>query len=106
MISISPMCSAEYEFLNDLKTHADATRVFLGNKMKPEREGAVWRAFLRALGVSFADQELIAPTVEPADVSFRELQFQVRELLRGPNRGAQWKPKQNHYAESRFLSAC
>src|SRR5258708_12087442 len=102
MISISPMCSAEYEFLNDLKTHADATRVFLCNKMKPERERAVCRAFLRALGVSFADQELIAPTVEPADVSFRELQFQVRDLLRVRNLAKHSKPNQKQYPHPRF----
>jgi len=98
------MCSTDHEFLNDLKTHADETRVFLSNKMKPERERSVCRAFLRALGISFTDQELIAPTVEPADVSFRELQFQVRELLRGRKRGANWKTKQKQYAEARSVT--
>jgi hypothetical protein len=98
------MSSAEYEFLNDLRTHAAQMRSFLSNKMKPERERAVCRAFLRALGVSFADCELIAPTAEPADVSFRELQFQVRELLRGRKRGDNWKTKQKQYAEARSVA--
>jgi hypothetical protein len=98
------MGSAEYEFLIDLRAHAHQTRSFLSNKMKPERERSVCRALLRALGVSFADRELIAPTVEPADVSFRELQFQVRELLRGRRRGDDWKSKQMQYAEARSVS--
>jgi hypothetical protein len=98
------MYSAEHKFLNDLKTHADQTRAFLSNKMKPERERSVCRAFLRALGVSFADHELIAPTVEPADVSFRELQFQVRELLRGRKRGHDWRSKQAQYAEAQSVA--
>jgi hypothetical protein len=98
------MSSDEYEFLNDLRTHAAHTRSFLSNKMKPERERSVCRGFLRALGVPFADCELIAPTVEPADVSCRELQFQVRELLRGRKRGDKWKTKQKQYAEVRSVA--
>jgi hypothetical protein len=87
MRRVSTMCSAEHAFLKNLKTHADQTCAFLSNAMKPERERSVCRAFLRALGVSFADSELIAPTIEPADVSFRQLRFQGRELLRGRKRG-------------------
>jgi hypothetical protein len=98
------MCSAEHEFLNNLKTHADQTRAFLSNKMKPERERSVCRAFLRALGVSFTDNELIAPTIEPADVSFRQLRFQVRELLRGRKRGDDWRSKQAQYTEAQSVA--
>jgi hypothetical protein len=97
------MCSRDREFLNDLKTHADQTRAFLSNRMKPERERSVCRAFLRALGVSFADSELIAPTVEPADVSFRQLRFQVRDLLRGRKRGDNWRSKQELYADAQSV---
>ncbi len=98
------MCSTDHEFLNDLKTHADQTRRFLSNKMKPERERSVCRAFLHALGVSFTDSELIAPTVEPADVSFRQLRFQVRDLLRGRKRGDDWRSKQKLYAEAQSVA--
>lgn len=98
------MCTRDREFLNDLKTHADQTRAFLSNKMKPERERSVCRAFLRSLGVSFTDSELIAPTVEPADVLFRQLRFQVRDLLRGRKRGDDWRSKQELYAQAQSVA--
>jgi len=78
------MLDTDRAFLAKLTAHAAQTRMFLSNAMKPERERSVCRAFLRALGVSFNDGELIAPAVEPADVSFRDARFQVRDLLRDP----------------------
>lgn len=81
------MSGTDHAYLEKLRAHAADTRTFLSNKLKPERERSVCRAFLRAIGVSFIDNELIAPTVEPADVAFRQARFQVRDLLRGHKRG-------------------
>jgi hypothetical protein len=75
------MTDREYFYLDNLLAHAAKTRTFLSNRMKPERERSVSRAFLRAIGISFIDSELIAPTVEPADVAFRDARFQVRDLV-------------------------
>ena len=86
--------------MEKLRAHAAQTRTFLGNKMKPERERSVCRAFLRALGVSFIDSEIIASTVEPVDVAFRDAQFQVRDLLRERKRGDDWKNKERQYAKA------
>lgn len=72
------MNTTENDILNELKKHATDTRTFLSNKMKPERERSVCRAFLRAIGVSFEESEIIAPTDEPADVAFRDARFQIR----------------------------
>lgn len=95
------MCKAETEYLEKLRKHASDTRAFLSNEMKPERERSVCRAFLRAIGVPFDEQELVAPTDEPADVVFRTARFQIREILE-PNRrrGDDWKRKEQKYSEA------
>jgi hypothetical protein len=98
------MSDTDRAFLEKLRDHAADTRTFLGNKMKPERERSVCRAFLRAIGVPFIESELIAPTVEPADVAFRDARFQVRDLLRERKRGDEWKNKQKRYADVQSLS--
>jgi Putative endonuclease, protein of unknown function (DUF1780) len=92
------------KFLENLAAHAAEARAFLGNKMKPERERAVCRAFLRAVGVSFNESELVAPTIEPADVAFRDAQFQVRDLLRGRKRGDDWKNKKEQYDRAQSIA--
>lgn len=92
------------EFLQKLRAHAAQTRAFLSNKMKPERERSVCRAFLRSLGVSFSDSELVAPTVEPADVAFRDARFQVRDLLRERKRGDDWRKNEKQFAEAQSIA--
>lgn len=95
------MCRTETEYLEKLRDHASDTRVFLGNKMKPERERSVCRAFLRTIGVPFKDQELVAPTDEPADVAFRMARFQIREILEPDRRrGDDWKRKEKKYSDA------
>jgi hypothetical protein len=72
--------------------------------MKPERERSVCRAFLRAIGVPFQEQELVAPTDEPADVAFRTARFQIREILKPDRRrGDEWKRKEKNYSEAKSL---
>ena len=93
------MCKTEY--LEKLRNHASDTREFLGNKMKPERERSVCRAFLRTVGIPFKDDELVAPTDEPADVSFRTARFQIREILEPDRkRGDDWKRREKKYSEA------
>jgi hypothetical protein len=98
------MCRTEKGYLEKLLKHASETRVFFGNKMKPERERSICRAFLRAIGVSFIEQELIAPTDEPSDVAFRMAQFQIREILEPDRRrGDDWKSREKKYSEANSL---
>ena len=99
------MCKSETEYLENLRKHASDTCVFLGNKAKPERERSVCRAFLRAIGVAFEEHELIAPTVEPADVAFRTARFQIREILeQNRRRGDDWKEKEMKYSQATSLN--
>ncbi len=65
-------------------------RLVLAQRMKPHHDRAVVRAFLRVLGVAFADSEVIAPPVDaPIDVRFRQAQFHLRELG-NPPQGCAW----------------
>jgi len=65
-------------------------RLLLAQRRTPERNRAVIRAFLRALGVVCADAEVVAPVEAPIDVQFREAQFHLRELRDHP-RGRDWQ---------------
>jgi Putative endonuclease, protein of unknown function (DUF1780) len=56
------------------------TRLVLTQRSKPERDCAVLRAFLRALGMACADADLVASVEAPIDVRFREAHFHLREL--------------------------
>ena len=60
------------------------TRLWLAHRMKPARERAVVRTLLRALGVAFAEAEVVAPVTAPIDVRFREANFHLREVFDRP----------------------
>ena len=90
--------------LQKLRDHARDTRTFLSNKMKSERERAVCRAFLRTIGISFEESEIIAPATEPADVLFRTARFQIRDLLEPDRkRGDNWEKREQTYLSARSL---
>jgi len=92
------MSSTDKEYLEKLRHYATEVQTFLNNKMKPERERSVCRAFLRTLGVSFKEGEIIAPANEPVDVMFREARFQIRDILESDHRrGDIWKDKRRKY---------
>jgi hypothetical protein len=55
------------------------------DRMKPARDRAVVRVLLRALGVAFADAEIVAPVAAPIDVQFREAHFHLRDLRNHPH---------------------
>lgn len=75
----------ETEYLRKLQEHVAQARRLFSNKMKPERERMVCRAFLRCLGVAFREKEIATSNTEPIDVIFRSAKFQIRELME-PNR--------------------
>jgi Putative endonuclease, protein of unknown function (DUF1780) len=89
------MNTFDEDYLKKLQNHAGETRTFFSNNMKVERERSVVRAFLRSIGVSFEDNELVAPSTEPVDVAFRTARFQNRDLLRHKP-GYDWKQKYNN----------
>jgi len=60
------------------------TRLLLAHRSKPARDRAVVRALLRALGVTFADAEIVAPVAAPIDVRFRQAHFHLRALCDHP----------------------
>lgn len=87
-----------------LRSHAAGTLHYLSNPLKPERERAVCRAFLRSIGIRFTEREIIAPCQEPVDVCFRDARFQVRDLLLGRRRGDEWKRRQVRWNRARSVS--
>jgi hypothetical protein len=95
---------SDQEYLEALRAHAADTLLYLSDRQKPERERAVCRAFLRCIGLSFYEHEIIAPAPEPTDVSFRDAQFQVREFLeKGRRRGDEWNAKQELWSNARSM---
>jgi len=101
---IEPMGQNDDAYLRGLREHAHESRVFLSNPLKPERERSVVRAFLRCLGVSFADEEIIAGMEEPVDVQFRAACFQIREILGSRERGKDWADRAEQYAAAKTVS--
>lgn len=91
-------------YLSSLRTHAAATRVLLSNSMKPERERMVVRAYLRCLGIPFADDEIVASTDEPVDVLFRSAQFQIRDIVGNRLRGKEWAEREQRYQAAQSMS--
>lgn len=77
-------------------------RLLLAQRMKPQRDRAVVRAFLRVLGVAFAESEVIAPVEAPIDVQFRQAQFHVRELG-DPPLGDAWQAHDTHVHQAHTL---
>ena len=66
---------------------------FFSNAEKPEREKWVVRRLLQALRVNFKEEEMTEAS-EPVDVAFRDVGFQVKELLdEGRRRTDEFKKK-------------
>lgn len=95
--SCKKMSTTDKKYLEKFRNYVTEARTFLtNNKMKPERERSVCRAFLRTLGIPFKDTEIIASTNEPVDVIFRKARFQVTDILEpDQRRGDIWKEIQH-----------
>jgi hypothetical protein len=91
------MAQSDDTYLHELREHAAETRLLLSNPLKPERERMVVRAFLRCLGVAFADNGIVASTEEPVDVHFRAARFQIMEIVGDRRRGKEWAEREQLY---------
>jgi hypothetical protein len=79
------------------------TRLLLAHRMKPARDRAVVRAFLRALGVAFTEAEIVAPVEAPIDVRFRQAHLHLRDLF-DHQRGRDWQEKETWVHQARALA--
>ena len=86
------------KFFDHNKKNAPKNKEKRNPNNKVERELSVSRAFLRTIGVTFEESELISAKCEPPDVIFREAKFEIMELLE-PNRkrGDEWQDKAYKY---------
>jgi len=79
------------------------TRLLLAHRMKPARDRAVVRAFLRALGVAFTEAEIVAPVEAPIDVRFRQAHLHLRDLF-DHQRGRDWQEKETWVHQAHALA--
>ena len=79
------------------------TRLLLAHRMKPARDRTVVRALLRALGLAFAEAEIVAPVAAPIDVQFRQAHFHLRELF-DHQHGRDWQAKEPWVHQARALA--
>jgi len=63
--------------IEDLEESVD----FFSNKNKKERELWIVKEFLKTLGINFGEKDFKTGCDEPIDISFRNANFQVKELL-------------------------
>jgi hypothetical protein len=86
--------NAETEYIDALIAHTEETLRLLSNDEKSKWERMICAAFLRCLGVRFSPANVESPKNDPPDVTFKEANFEVRELLdEGRRRGDEYKEK-------------
>ena len=98
------MPSDKHAYIVKLQEHAAEARALLSNSQKPQRERMVVRAFLRCLGISFTENEIVASKEEPVDVLFRSARFQVRDCVGDRKRGLEWIRRQRLYKAAREMA--
>jgi hypothetical protein len=98
------MSANDDAYLTALREHAAETRILLSNRQKPERERMIVRAFLRCIGTTFTENEILASTEEPVDVHFRAARFQIMEIVGDRKRGKDWAEREQHYREAKSVS--
>jgi hypothetical protein len=98
------MAFSDNAFLAKLREHADRARRLFSNPRKPERERVVVRAFLRCVGETFEDSEIVASSEEPIDVRFRTADFQIMEIVGDRKRGFDWRRRQDRYRDAQHVA--
>lgn len=98
------MAFSDNAFLAKLREHADRARRLFSNPQKSERERMLVRAFLRCVGDTFEDGEIIASSKEPIDVRFRNADFQIMEVVGNKRRGLEWRQRQDRYRDAQRVA--
>lgn len=97
------MAVTEVEERTTRREDRPTTRLLLAHRTKPARDRGVVRALLRALGVAFADAEIVAPVEAPIDVRFRQAHFHLRDLF-DHQRGRDWQEQEPLVHQARALA--
>ena len=58
----------------------DSVRYF-SDERRHDRESWIIYSFLENIGLQFVDEEIITPLSDPPDVTFRDSQFEIKEIL-------------------------
>lgn len=80
-----------------LEDHREAIRDsvrYFSVEQKAERERYVVKAFLKRMGIAFAEEEVRSVEKDPPDVAFRDARFEVKEIMdEGRERHREYKEK-------------
>jgi hypothetical protein len=71
----------EQETLKDIIEDLEESVEFFSNKNKKERELWIVKEFLKILDIHFDEKDFKTDCPEPIDISFRNANFQIKELL-------------------------
>ncbi|MBN8913083.1 MAG: DUF1780 domain-containing protein [Rhizobiales bacterium] len=97
------MNDRDREYLDGLRRHAAMARKLWSNDQKPVRERMIVRAFLRCIGLPFAEDELRSCERDPPDALFRDARFEVMEDLGGRKRGDEWREREKKWAKAKSI---
>lgn len=82
----------EEEYIESVRKEREESVKFFSSANRPERELWVANEFLTNLGVSFSEEELEHITDDPPDVRFKNVNFEIKEILDpGRRRHAEFK---------------
>lgn len=90
-------------YLEELRKDRTETRKLFSNANKPKRERMVVRAFLRCIGESFGENEILTKQPEPVDVAFRSADFQIMDIVGKKKRGDKAKEQQRAADEAESI---
>lgn len=71
----------DMEFIEDRRSALAESVKYFSQKNKPERERWVCGSFLRNIDRAFDETEILSQDDEPPDVAFRDVLFEVKEVL-------------------------
>lgn len=98
------MKPSEKQYLESLVAAAKDSCELFSNRNKSTREKMVVRAFLRCLGVSFSEHELVIGPEEPVDISLGRARFQIREMLGDRKRGLALGEQLERYQKAKSIN--
>lgn len=71
----------DMEFIEDRRSALAESVKYFSQKNKPERERWICGSFLRNIDSAFDETEILSQDDEPPDVAFRDVRFEVKEVL-------------------------
>jgi len=97
------MFDNDKQYLESYRRRLREALAYFSNPQKSRREVDTVRAFLRAIGQPYADDELLVGQAEPVDVAFGPARFQVREIVGGRKRMDEFRERLNRALKAKRI---